>query len=502
MKTGKILALVAICALIFAYACRKDKESLVTDLPVNSNIIEQAKIFYGTKVKKENLSSALLKKIEKSQPEWDASSETVQEDGTRLILTKYPDYKISSNKWSYRRSYLFVQNRAKIQEGFIVEIFGDNEFLEKNYQKILANYNRESFEGFNGRILVYDLEYHLIVGRIFKDGKSIAGRANIGKKSQASPKSATPVTQRAEGQCTAYYLVTTYYDAYGQAYDQTWEFLYMDCGGSGGGPGDGGGGSPGGETLVYDCYGTLNGTAYMAACGCIRGETGIPACPKDPCVERQNVSARAASAAVSSQKSTIISNSTSVEWGTEQNINAWPGGTSYNNVAARAGTASNSFTPTFVWNATDGYTLGAAHGHPGGTGPSPRDVFWMYDNLYNSQLVAAGPDAKNYYQTNVSITTYTPNGTTYVVQINDWAGILMERQKFMLDNTGYNNDYIAEAQNYMFANNSTDNGTAGIWALMSLMGDKIRVYKAEPGSDTFEPLEKIGFTVQGKPCYY
>ncbi|MGQ7856553.1 hypothetical protein ACUN24_20140 [Pedobacter sp. WC2501] len=501
MKNAKILLLLIFAVFLFANSCKKDHDNLLEDLPSNSSLITEAKKYYSTTVKKDFASTAQLKKFEGSQPMWDNSARAIQNNGTNIILTDYPAYNMKSRAFAFARSYVFVENKTKVKDGFIVEVFGDKSFLDENAKKIFISYNSENIAGFTGRIMIYDLDYKLIDGRIFKDGVKTTGRSSISARRKANGKASTEslVTTMSEGQCIDWYMVSTWYDDSGQPIKSDEVLLYTTCsnGGSGTEPGGGGLG------VITDCAGVENGAAQMASCGCIRGTTGIPSCPKDPCVERNNVSSRAQSSAVSSQKSTIISNSTNVEWGAEQNINAWPGGTSYNQVDARTNAATNNFSPNFTWNATNGYTLGAAHGHPGGTGPSPADVFWATENVGSSALRAAGPDATAYYETNVTVTTYTPNGTTYVVQINDWPGMIAENlNNFKGNEANFNYNYQQEAQNYLIANNSTDVGAAGVWALMSLFGDKITIYKAEPGSNDLSPVEKIGFTVQDKICLH
>ncbi|ANF50359.1 hypothetical protein A0O34_07450 [Chryseobacterium glaciei] len=438
-------------------------------------------------------------------------------DGSTLLSVSIPEYKIASTQLNYIRKYVFIENGGKIISGNIVEFFAKPEALEREKDKLPAQFNQSKIENFTGTVLLYDLQYKYVNGRIYKDGKLVNGSAQItqGKKSLTDQKVsnnmsteeptiryASNVTMMAETQCINWYLVTTTFDGNGGIISVEKEFLYMTCGD--GGSGGGGGGQPGGDTNVtVDCMGVLNGLAYGSPCGCIGGTSGVAYCPRDPCARKNAINLRTAQPNIVANKATIISNSSTVEWGAEQNVNAWGAGSfGYNPVTPRTNTATNSFTSSFHWNNVDGYTTGIAHGHPGGTGPSPRDAFWGLGNLNNPALLAAGQSAVNYYKEEVEVTTYLPDGTGYLIEVEDWAALQAEYNIFLQDPDAYNSTYVSEAQNYLFANNSTNVGDAGVWALMSKLGSAIRIYKSEPGSNTFMPLEKIGFSVTDKPCVY
>ncbi|NII83992.1 MULTISPECIES: hypothetical protein [unclassified Pedobacter] len=73
--------------------------------------------------------------------------------------------------------------------------------------------------------------------------------------------------------CTNWYLVTTYYDGYGNTTGSSSQFLYTSCSGNLGDYPEPDHGGP------VDCAGTLAGGAYLSDCGCIGGQTGIAACP-------------------------------------------------------------------------------------------------------------------------------------------------------------------------------------------------------------------------------
>jgi hypothetical protein len=218
----------------------------------------------------------------------------------------------------------------------------------------------------------------------------------------------------------------------------------------------------------------------------------------DDCASAASATSRAANSRIDSAKNTIIQNISSVEWGAEQNLDSWPGGSGYKNIAPRSG-GSGLFATDFSWNATEGYTIGVAHGHPNETGPSPADVFWAVGNLYNTEI-ASDTAALSFYKKNVTLTTNLPDGTSFIVKINDWAGMTSLYAPFFYDNNLYNATYIQKAQAYITATASEDYGLAAAYALMEIFGDKITIMKAPQGSNTYKPLTKSGFTLSTKNC--
>lgn len=239
-----------------------------------------------------------------------------------------------------------------------------------------------------------------------------------------------------------------------------------------------------------DCTGTPNGTAHWSECGCIGGTTGITSC-QDPCGEKNIIKDAAGNSVISAQNSSILSqtNSNGKEYGAERNLQSYPGG-AYMNTTVRTDGNSNSFTPNFSWNATDGYNIGASHGHPGGSAPSPADAFWPLHNLNHPDLIAAGAGATQFYKDHVSITANTSNGT-YVVTVQDWNALQTLYNQYSANPAAFNSNYVTVAQN---------NGNSTEYALLSIFGNAINLYKAPPGSNNFEPRHINGGSVANKPC--
>lgn len=500
MKKIYFLGLLFLFGIIVLSSCRKGEKQSSGE-PPQKEILENAKLFFKASSSQQLAVESKWDQLEAAKPMWENAGQTKLEDGSNILTVSLKEYKLTTKKISYLRKYVFTEKNGIIISGNIVEIFGTPEYLEKEKENLLIKFNQTKIKDFTGSIILYNLQYRYLEGRVFRDGHMIKGTSQITKNGSVDAKRYSGnIILATETNCTNWYVVTTYHDATGAIIGQDSEYLYTSCSGGNGGQGDGGGSPPGGGAPKIDCAGVENGTAYKAACGCIGGTTLLAYCPRDPCYRQQFLTLMGNNESVAANKNTIINNSTSVEWGAEQNSNVYPGSFGTIPTTPRTNSSTGSFTSNFVWNPYDGYTTGIAHGHPGGTGPSPADAFWPITNLNNPDLVASG--GTNFYKETVTVTTYLPDGTGYLIEVENWQTLMAEYQTYLSNPTAYNNSYISEAQNYMLANNSSDVGQAGVWALMSKLGNAVQIFKSEPGSNSFVPVEKIGFTVQGKPCYY
>lgn len=275
----------------------------------------------------------------------------------------------------------------------------------------------------------------------------------------------------------------------------------------------GGGGYTGPKPAdPVDCAGVQNGTAYIGTCGiCIGGTTGFTSC-KDPCVEKIVLALQADNATITNQNTQIFnqlpstSNPTPPEYGTERNLKSATatGLNDYVNTLVRAGSTS-SFTPKFTWNSIDGYTIGAAHSHPGETAPSPGDAVWSFGNLNNPSLT--NQSDIDLYMQNVSVTAITKN-ETFIVTPRVWSELKVLYEEFHAsnyidangDHKNYMNDRFRDlAQAYMRQHNATP-ATGTAYALMTIFGDAISLYRAPVGSNSFSKLELTNGQVAEDPC--
>ena len=183
-------------------------------------------------------------------------------------------------------------------------------------------------------------------------------------------------------------------------------------------------------------------------------------------------------------------NTTGKEYGAEQNRQVM-NLTGISRTIVRTSNTTNSFTPNFVWDAVNGYTIGVSHGHPGGSAPSPADVFYMIQQLVNyPDLSNASASDQALYQKNVTITAVTTN-KTYVVRVNDWEKLRLLYLTFNADPVAFNNSYSQIASNY-YNSHTTDAGTATAYALLTKFGEAINLFGASPNSYHFS-----GVTING-----
>lgn len=212
--------------------------------------------------------------------------------------------------------------------------------------------------------------------------------------------------------------------------------------------------------------------------------------PKDPCLEKAKVSSKAANPVKAASNNDLLNKLndpnpaiSANEYGAENKLTT-QSGSYYNNVPTRSYGVPGSFTPNFTWNSTDGYTIGTGHNHPAGMAPSPADVLWMHSMTANAQLNAAGPVGMQTFKDNASITAVTKNGN-YVVTVRDWDALKYIYQ----DNSATEATYQAKAAEYGRANPSSTFVERSEYALLSLFGNSINLYKAPPGSTNYSPLQ-------------
>jgi hypothetical protein len=212
----------------------------------------------------------------------------------------------------------------------------------------------------------------------------------------------------------------------------------------------------------------------------------------DPCAQRKAIIAAATNTVVAALNQSIATsgNNGAIEYGANLNLTNWQSSTpTYMSTTVTPGGGSN-WSPTFSWDANSGYNIGSSHWHPGGTGPSPDDVFTMIANLTNTnntstnKLIASGANAIKFYKSNVSVTVETST-TNYVVTVNNWGSL----QTLY---TEYQNSYNATTHDYGFdqdfINAAASHSNSYTYALLSIFGDAINLYTAPAGSTTYTPV--------------
>ncbi|WP_443945594.1 hypothetical protein ACJVDH_00350 [Pedobacter sp. AW1-32] len=222
-----------------------------------------------------------------------------------------------------------------------------------------------------------------------------------------------------------------------------------------------------------------------------------PVLDTDPCVGKTNVK----KTAMNTRVSIALDSLKKMINGSSLDPNASESGTAFkktglgsadgyraSNITTDAGTSW--FAPSFTWNITDGFTIGEAHTHMDGTAPSPSDIMHMAADLAKVQSSGVGID---YYKANVSTTVVTPWGN-FVVTVKNWDGFLAE----------YNSYQNTPKSQYFAAYEALGGGgnlPTGLRFLLKF-GAFLNLYKSDPGSNDYEPLEMINnnSAVGKKPC--
>ncbi len=242
---------------------------------------------------------------------------------------------------------------------------------------------------------------------------------------------------------------------------------------------------------VTDCAGVVGGTAINDPnCGCIGGTTGFVTCPPD-CDDAKKINERMSNSTLFNQHIQIqlSTATTNMEYGAEQNLSTFPPGTTpaFNNVAVRTNNSTSSFSPNFTWNATDGYTIGISHGHPGDGAPSPADLIYAYVNLSHPDLVAGGQSAIDYYKANFSITVTTRN-ETFIVTVSDWTALGTLYNNHYGNPSASNTAWGNEASNYSVNNPTATYGEYTAYASLKLYGSAISILKGNTNATNFKPM--------------
>ncbi|GAA4321150.1 hypothetical protein GCM10023149_20850 [Mucilaginibacter gynuensis] len=236
--------------------------------------------------------------------------------------------------------------------------------------------------------------------------------------------------------------------------------------------------------------GIANGTAFMAACGCIGGTTGIPNCSVTPCSEKLRITGINSQPNINGQNVSIlaatVNSNPPKEWGADRKLTTPTSGV-YKPEIVRQGTASNIFPSNFTWDAVNGYSIGISHGHPAGFAPSPADAVWAYGNLSNSQLVAAGAADIARYKGQVSVTTTTANGT-YIITVKDWTALATLYTNYLANPSAKDQEYIDAGLAYKKAHPEASYETSSEYALASLYGSAVNIYKAPVNSSNYVPI--------------
>jgi len=529
--------------ILILHSCKKDNRGANTST-VGPPVISQAKAWYestypGTLASTANVKTRTLNAASNGifdytkhiKPDWArGASYTRYNTGVVELPIDPASQKISSdfknmtngnvlyNKKYSRSSFLLLYD-GKGYQAYVMTIIADSAYVNNDMSKLDLTTYRKRDPNFSGVVVYFTPTGKFISSYGYKNGTLLppapdAAAANTTSVSQHTTSVATGrfhADVNAISDCLAWYL-DTYQD--GELVSSI--YLYTTCSSSTA-TSSGGGGSPTSPsptpcttppptTPPADAARFVPDVPVPSPTPGGDGDGGLPPpvppatpCPvtvtvadtvPDPCAQAAAVRAFAANAIIAAQNNKILNETTStgIEYGTDENATNLTGNT-YLNTPVTPGTASG-WAPDFTWNSTNGYTVGYSHGHPGGTGPSPADVFSLVQNLTNQALISAGTPSKQFYENKAQVTTETATGN-YIVTITNWPAmqnLLNSTYSTQAEQDRLDGEYQQDGGDYLNDHLTATQGDAGAYALMTLFSGEINIYYAPHGSTNYQPL--------------
>jgi hypothetical protein len=482
-KSYKVWALLLI--LLFFYSCKKDQH---LSQNIDDPIVNQAKEWYEktyTKTsdvlvtnsvsqnKKVNLSNLI-------KPDWIGAKISTKLNKEVIELPIYDNSNFATgfnnslgNNILYKKenslTRFLILKEGNSYKAYVMIIFADTSYMKNDRNKLVKNTFENRDKNFNGIVTYFTPNGDFVSGWHYKKGVLYKLNKSTNSSTQRIQALKPALVNPDDLDCDDYYIIY-YYNGIMIGY----EYLGYFC--TGGGDGGGGDGFPppdwGGGPSTPDNIEMLT--------------------PIAPCEQKNLLNNRSSDATISNINNQVLSQTISSghEYGAEQNLaNIW--GNSYKNISPRTDNLTGSFTPQFSWDPTGGYTIGVTHAHPGGTAPSPADAVWAFSNLSNPNLANASIQEIGYYMQNIAITTETSN-STYIITIKDWTALKTMYDNYNSNPSGANAAYVSTAASH--------SGSAE-YALLSLYGNAINLYKAPAGSTAFVPLMlDTNGNIANKPC--
>ena len=166
MKTTTLIkSALFLCFCLLLSACNKDISSLVKNRAAPQPIqIDAAKGW-----REQHLASRPGQKILK--PQWDDAWSVTTNSKERMLVVPAPNPRIDNPDEQLLRFFFFTLKENTIVNGRIVEVLGHKYNLKENIDMLLKNYDSDVIYSFNGAFLFYDINYHNIESRTFKEGK-------------------------------------------------------------------------------------------------------------------------------------------------------------------------------------------------------------------------------------------------------------------------------------------------------------------------------------------
>ena len=203
----------------------------------------------------------------------------------------------------------------------------------------------------------------------------------------------------------------------------------------------------------------------------------------DPCAQKALIKEMATNSTIS-QKNNELKNKTSatnnpsgIEYGVQFKLNSLNDPAVYKTATITTGNIGTWNPQPFVWNSSEGYSIGESHTHIDGQAHSPVDIFDMAKNLAIVNNTGVGVQ---FYKKNVTMTIVTQWGN-WVATVKDWPLFLKEYEKYKKQGSAtYNANYLQIGNGAL-----SPPGTK----FLTKFGAFLNLYKADPNSNEYNPLK-------------
>ena len=530
------LCLILMTGLIAViYSCKKDvfNSTSPPDQKEQSAFVEEAKGWFERNTvihKEQSLATNAVggnkrKWNDALKPDWGKTTVYSKNKGTIIemplfssavsFLMNTTDGSRATQQNNYTKAtYIIQKDSAGVFKGWFMVLVADTAYVNGDFTKLGKNTYRSKDPTYSGRLLYYDLNGKFLAGWKYDNGAitntlSVADQI-VNQQQINSQRIKVNLVQT----CETYAFTTVTWECIAVNFNNSNPDWIPTCtpyytttyltqcttqpgGGDSGGGGTGGGGSGPGTfpppPPQPDCptlgIASVGGGQHI---NLLPGGGGTPPTvpddpcaltpPEDPCAKMKREKQKFSNDFNTQRNAAIQAKPGPNEYGSDLRLTS-PTSNTFVNTPITTNNTVGSWPPTFTWNSTDGYTIGSAHRHPGGSAPSPDDVFSLMDNLTNPLLTNAGASSISAYKKNAYITVTTSTGT-FVVTVNNWGTLASLYGTFNNDPTSFDTNYQNIAGDYRNLT-GVDDGTATAYALNKIFGDAISMYKAPLGTTNY-----------------
>lgn len=163
MKRSYLYLLTILCTCVLAlFSCRKDIDFYLKgkESP-SSSVLENAKIHY--------LQNVNIESNNRLGANW-KDSWIINKDGGEILIVPAPEIQQNNKNFSLRRFFAFRMKNEQVQNVNILELLGKGFDVEKNIDLLVSSAGNK-IDGFNGSILLYDINYYPQKSYIYENGQ-------------------------------------------------------------------------------------------------------------------------------------------------------------------------------------------------------------------------------------------------------------------------------------------------------------------------------------------